>query len=101
MLPALKPLIMKKIFLVAVVLLSFAFVFTACNSSDNKENTSTSTDKKELLAKDEMYTCTMHNEVVSDHPGECPKCGMKLVKQKMTAEQEKMMKEGTYVKPKE
>jgi len=92
---------MKKIFIVAVVLLSFAFVFTACNSSDNKENTSTSTDKKEQLAKDEMYTCTMHNEVMSDHPGECPKCGMKLVKQKMTAEQQKMMKEGTYVKPKE
>jgi Cu(I)/Ag(I) efflux system membrane fusion protein len=92
---------MKKIFLVAVVLLSFAFVFTACNSSDNKENTSTSTDKKEQLAKDEMYTCTMHNEAMSDHPGECPKCGMKLVKQKMTAEQQKMMKEGSYVKPKE
>jgi len=92
---------MKKIFLVAVVLLSFAFVFTACNSSDNKENTSTSTDKKEQLAKHEMYTCTMHNEVMSDHTGECPKCGMKLVKQKMTAEQQKLMKEGTYVKPKE
>ncbi len=92
---------MKKIFLVAVVLLSFAFVYTACNSSDNKENTGTSTDKKEQLAKDEMYTCTMHNEVMSDHTGECPKCGMKLVKQKMTPEQEKMMKEGTYVKPKE
>ncbi len=92
---------MKKIFLVAVVLLSFAFVFTACNSSDNKENTSTTTDKKEQLAKDEMYTCTMHNEVMSDHPGECPKCEMKLVKQKMTADQQKMMNEGTYVKPKE
>jgi len=92
---------MKKIFLVAVVLFSFAFVFTACNSSDNKENTSTTTDKKEQLAKDEMYTCTMHNEVMSDHTGECPKCGMKLVKQKKTPEQEKMMKEGTYVKPKE
>jgi Cu(I)/Ag(I) efflux system membrane fusion protein len=48
-----------------------------------------------------MYTCTMHNEVMSDHTGECPKCGMKLVKQKMTAEQQKLMKEGTYVKPKE
>ena len=92
---------MKKIFLVAVVLLSFAFVFTACNSSDNKENTSITTDKKEQLAKDEMYTCTMHNEVMSDHPGECPKCGMKLVKQKMTADQQKMINEGTYVKPKE
>jgi RND family efflux transporter MFP subunit len=24
------------------------------------------------------YTCGMHPEVVQDHPGECPKCGMKL-----------------------
>jgi hypothetical protein len=26
------------------------------------------------------YTCPMHPEVVSDKPGKCPKCGMKLVK---------------------
>ncbi len=25
------------------------------------------------------YTCLMHPEVISDKPGECPKCGMKLV----------------------
>lgn len=85
---------MKKIFLVVAVLLSFAIVFTACKNNDNKTKT-------QQLAKNEMYTCTMHNEVMSNHPGECPKCGMKLFKQKMTSEQEKMMKEGTYVKPKE
>lgn len=27
-----------------------------------------------------IYTCTMHPEVISDKPGNCPKCGMKLVK---------------------
>jgi Cu(I)/Ag(I) efflux system membrane fusion protein len=48
-----------------------------------------------------MYTCAMHNEVMSDKPGKCPKCEMTLVKQKMTDNQMKMMKEGTYVKPKE
>jgi len=85
---------MKNIFFIAAFLLSMAFVFTACSGNDNKANT-------EQLAKDEMYTCKMHNEVMSDHPGECPKCGMKLVKQKMTADQQKMMNEGTYVKPKE
>src|SRR5438046_3094492 len=29
--------------------------------------------------KRQKYTCTMHPEVVMDHPGNCPKCGMKLV----------------------
>lgn len=28
------------------------------------------------------YTCPMHPEVVMDHPGVCPKCGMKLVPMK-------------------
>lgn len=43
----------------------------------------------------------MHNEVMAAKPGECPKCNMKLVMQKMTAEQKKMKDEGTYTKPKE
>ncbi len=85
---------MKNVFLVAIMLLTLGIVFTACSGNDNKAKT-------EQLAKDEMYTCTMHNEVMSNHEGECPKCGMKLVKQKMTAEQQKMMNEGTYTKPKE
>ena len=29
--------------------------------------------------KTQKYTCMMHPEVVMDHPGKCPKCGMKLV----------------------
>jgi len=27
-----------------------------------------------------LYTCPMHPEVVSSTPGNCPKCGMALVK---------------------
>src|SRR5436190_19860410 len=29
--------------------------------------------------KKQKYTCPMHPELVVDHPGNCPKCGMKLV----------------------
>lgn len=29
-------------------------------------------------AKSKKYTCPMHPEVIQDHPGNCPKCGMAL-----------------------
>ncbi len=29
------------------------------------------------------YTCPMHADLISDKPGECPKCGMTLVEKKM------------------
>jgi RND family efflux transporter MFP subunit len=32
----------------------------------------------EQAATKTWYTCGMHPEVVQDHPGDCPKCGMKL-----------------------
>ena len=83
---------MKKLLFSAAILLSATLVFTACSGNGSNAKT-------EQLAKDETYTCTMHNEVMSDKPGKCPKCGMTLVKQKMTDEQMKMMKEGTYTKP--
>ncbi|TKK66324.1 hypothetical protein FC093_17215 [Ilyomonas limi] len=90
---------MKKIFIVTVLLLSFVMVFTACSSNNN--DNSNSTDQNALLTSDSAYTCTMHQDVISMHPGDCPKCGMHLVKQKLTPEQQKMIKEGTYVKLKE
>jgi hypothetical protein len=85
---------MKKLFFIATIIFSLAFVFTACSGNNDKAKTG-------QLANDEMYTCTMHNEVMSNHPAECPKCGMKLVKQKMTPEQQKMMNERMYIKPKD
>lgn len=30
-----------------------------------------------------VYTCSMHPEVTSNKPGECPKCGMDLIEKKM------------------
>ena len=85
---------MKKIFYIAITSLFIGLLFTSCSGNNTNAKT-------EQLAKDEMYTCTMHNEVMSDHPGECPKCDMKLEKKKMTATQQTMMKEGTYIKPKQ
>ncbi len=38
-------------------------------------------EKKEKAAK-QLYTCPMHPEIMMDRPGNCPKCGMKLVPMK-------------------
>jgi Cu+-exporting ATPase len=32
-----------------------------------------------------LYTCPMHPEVQAEHPGDCPKCGMSLVRKTATA----------------
>lgn len=76
---------------------------TACNNSGPKnQNPITQTDTTvmhHILETGEVYTCKMHNEVIGDKPGVCPKCGMTLVKQKITDAQRKMLKEGTYTKP--
>ncbi len=83
---------MKKLFFIGAALIFSALFLTACSGRQDEA-------AKEQLAKDETYTCTMHNEVMGDHPAKCPKCEMKLVKQKRSPKQEKMMKEETYVKP--
>jgi hypothetical protein len=36
-------------------------------------------EQQQAKGKQQKYTCPMHPEVVADRPGNCPKCGMKLV----------------------
>lgn len=38
------------------------------------------------------YTCPMHSEVVSQKPGDCPKCGMTLVKKTVIAQSKTISK---------
>jgi Ni,Fe-hydrogenase III large subunit len=43
-------------------------------------------DQSAPFAEPGKYTCPMHPEVVSDQPGNCPKCGMTLVKSDAAAD---------------
>jgi hypothetical protein len=40
------------------------------------------TEQEQEHERKQKYTCPMHPEVITDHPGNCPKCGMKLVPKK-------------------
>ena len=57
--------------LLALVVTAAATGVTGCKNSD-----------KENSEQARQYTCSMHPEVVQDKPGNCPKCGMKLVEKK-------------------
>ena len=55
------------------------------NKSEHKQSTSHSKPKVDDFHSDEtsninvtLYTCPMHPEIIQDHPGSCPKCGMSL-----------------------
>lgn len=61
---------MKKILFIAS---AFLFVLASCKNN-----------KQPQLSKDEYYTCSMHPQVVEDHPGNCPICHMKLIVVKKT-----------------
>lgn len=40
--------------------------------------------KSEKISKDYYYTCSMHPQIVENHPGVCPICHMDLIKVKRT-----------------
>ena len=49
----------------------------SCCSGDTNV-AATHTDPTYRMTESAEYTCPMHPEIVSDHPGPCPKCGMAL-----------------------
>ena len=89
-------------------LVAFAALFTnSCNNNNSTPSTAQSvetikTDPEPVtIPQNEMFTCSMHNEVLSNKAGTCPKCGMKLLKQSLTSKQQKLYKEGKFLKSKE
>lgn len=68
-----KTLIIKALLIITVGLLSF--------SSCNQHNTT----KVTSAENEDVYTCSMHPQVIAHAPGRCPICGMTLVKKENAA----------------
>jgi hypothetical protein len=74
---------MKKLALISAIFIAVGFM-SGCNNSSkatSKETKGTSINAQETsLPKGVYYTCEMDPDVHSDKPGDCPKCGMKLIR---------------------
>jgi len=66
---------MKKIIFATFIVVSLVFI-VSCNSGTKNPHNKMET---QSTASEVYYTCTMHPEVHSDKPGNCPKCGMELI----------------------
>lgn len=62
---------------IIIGLLLFTLVFAACKQRPSQQS----------IVKEQSeayYTCSMHPQVHEEHPGNCPICGMKLIKVELT-----------------
>jgi len=59
-----------------------ALAFAGCTDSGQKGTSAQTNQPAQQDARTVKYTCPMHPEVLQDKPGDCPKCGMKLVEKR-------------------
>ncbi len=83
---------MKNIKIIMICLLFGTMILAACS------------DPKKKLAKiqvksDVKYTCPMHPQIMEDHPGSCPICGMTLVKKSGQASEGSGISLNTVLQP--
>jgi membrane fusion protein, copper/silver efflux system len=78
-----------KMLIYASLLLMF---FSACDNGSQKAT-------KESEKTSDIYTCSMHPQIIEHHPGKCPICGMQLVKKNATLHAAGNIQPGVLLKP--
>jgi len=84
---------MKSIKYISIALFIVAILISACNNHKQATAASTQTNT------DAKYTCPMHPQILEDHPGSCPICGMTLVKKSGQASEGSGISLNTVLQP--
>jgi len=69
---------LRHVVLFAGLLVLALGIIVACGK-DKKPASGEPRSEQNKTEKQQLWTCGMHPEVILDHPGQCPKCGMNLV----------------------
>ncbi|MEJ7823674.1 MAG: efflux RND transporter periplasmic adaptor subunit [Chitinophagaceae bacterium] len=64
----------KIVIRISFILFVMMVFVTACKHKETENHT------HEISDTEQLYTCSMHPQIIRDKPGNCPICGMKLVK---------------------
>jgi Cu(I)/Ag(I) efflux system membrane fusion protein len=69
---------MRILYRIILIFVCSLLILSACNNNENK-----STARQAHTS--EVWTCSMHPQIMQDHPGSCPICGMDLIKKEQHA----------------
>lgn len=102
-------------FLITVLLCMVTLIFTSLSSCKAKKTVdhsqheaiekdtialhSTHEDEAAVSAAAEIYTCSMHPQIIREEPGNCPICGMQLVKKSTVNKKIEELDLNTLLKP--
>ena len=67
----------KNFWIYAVIMIVSVPLIQSCSNKQIK-------DEKATSSSEDLYTCSMHPQVLEHQPGDCPICGMKLIKKNPT-----------------
>jgi Cu(I)/Ag(I) efflux system membrane fusion protein len=89
-----KVFFLRKYMLLPLKVLPFliSFLFMGCGNNTLKKQVSTS-------GYVDTFTCPMHPQIIRTEPGNCPVCGMKLVKKENANREEAQIDLSTLLKP--
>jgi len=74
----------------SILLLSFCIVSCTNNPSEKKES---------LISNADTFTCPMHPQIIRNEPGNCPVCGMTLVKKENANHEISQLDLSTLLRP--